>query len=107
GDHRRVTVYQVIRLHVGRRSTPIIRHQVFEKFYPWSIRRTKAGDSQMCTLHKVEVGLLGSIVVAHSGNSESQDVAIKLQSCVGIEDYDCSVVDTKKQIATLLVPLSE
>src|ERR1700747_2046417 len=58
----------------------------------------------MCTEDVVQMFLLGAVVFAFAGDSQSQQIAIKAQARFCVSHNDCSVINSEKELVGVPMP---
>jgi len=97
-------MHQIIRAFVLGKRPSVVRTQVLEQLNsraPFSPQRC---DPQSRSENIIQMLLLSSIILTLARDLEAQQIAIELQTRVGIRDHDSGVVDAKKQPVTWPMP---
>src|SRR5207247_10918058 len=97
---------EVVRPDVGGSRAPIAGSQVLEELDPRATAlRPERGDPEASSEDLVQVLLLGAVVLARSGHSEPERIAVAAEAPLGVSDHDGRVIDAEEEAVARPAPL--
>src|SRR5215467_1664603 len=98
-------MYEIICMFIKWEGSPITGTQILQKLNSKAGGCSQGCDAKVRTEHIVQVLLLCAVILALTGNPQTEKISIELEACVGVGNGDRGMVNPQEDAVTRAMPL--